>query len=744
MPMRRHLFTVAAAIACALAHTRVGAAEAATLPEVLPRCPDDEAANAAAARPLGPVLQPANDMRVVVRDLAVDTERTIQLSGGVTISQGERSLRASEATIDRAERRIEVAGEVEYRDPQLVVRGEAGRFSGGEADIERATFELPEQPARGAAGRLTLDQSGILKLQDVRYTTCPEGEPAWQIKASSVSLDTSRGMATARDPRVEFFGVPLLRLPLITFPVGNARKSGVLFPSIGSSTNSGVQLSVPYYFNLAPEQDFTFTPTWYTSRGVDLQGEYRYLARWGHAELFGNLLPADRKADQTRSRLRVTGTADLPRDWRLSIDAENVSDTRYFEDFAQGSDGASIAFLPRSLHLSYRGEHLDGGVLLRNFQTLDQDLPQLDRPHTEAPRFYASGDWTTRTALPLQVGFDTEIASFVHSDDVQGWRIDAAPRVGIDFAGAGYFVRPSATLQTTHYRLRDNLPGEDDSPGRTLPLLSLDAGLQFERGSGRRGQRRMTLEPRLMYLYAPYRNQDDLPLFDTAEPDLNWVELFRTNRYVGLDRVSDANQVSAGLTTQLYSSQSGTRFLSTTIGQIYYFDSPRVRLPDEAPDAGHTSDLIAQVELQAFRNWNVSTGVQWDPRGDRTERAEVRLQYRPEARSVLNFGYRYQKDRLEQADVSGAWPVSEHWRLYGRALYSLRDRQTIEQFAGFEYSSCCWNLRVVGRDFVSRRSGERDRSIYLQLELKGLSNVGLAADAFLEKAIRGYSTRRRP
>jgi LPS-assembly protein len=304
-------------------------------------------------------------------------------------------------------------------------------------------------------------------------------------------------------------------------------------------------------------------------------------------------------------------------------------------------------------------------------------------------------------------------------------------------------VRPSAAFQTTHYRLRDNLPGANDRPERTLPLLSLDAGLQFERGSGRRGQRRMTLEPRLMYLYAPYRNQDDLPLFDTAEPDLNWVELFRTNRYVGLDRISNANQVSAGLTTQLYSSQTGTRFLSTTIGQIYYFESPRVRLPDEAPDAGHTSDLIAQVELQAFRNWNVSTGVQWDPRGESTERAEVRLQYRPEARSVLNFGYRYQKDRLEQAEVSGAWPVSEHWRLYGRALYSLRDRQTIEQFAGFEYSSCCWNLRVVGRDFVSRRSGERDRSVYLQLELKGLSNVGLAADAFLEKAIRGYSTRRR-
>jgi LPS-assembly protein len=246
-----------------------------------------------------------------------------------------------------------------------------------------------------------------------------------------------------------------------------------------------------------------------------------------------------------------------------------------------------------------------------------------------------------------------------------------------------------------------------------------------------------------MYLYAPYRDQSDLPVFDTAEPDLNWIELFRTNRYVGLDRISDANQVSLGVTTQLYSSTSGQRFLTTTIGQTFYFRRPRVYLPDETPETGDTSDLIAQAELSAFRNWSVSTGLQWNPHEDHTERAEMRLQYRPEPRSVVNLGYRYQRDRLEQAEFSAAWPVSDHWRLYGRALYSLRESQSIEHFAGFEYSSCCWNVRAVARDFVSRRTGERDRSIYLQLELKGLSNVGLAADAFLEKAIRGYSTRRR-
>jgi LPS-assembly protein len=304
-------------------------------------------------------------------------------------------------------------------------------------------------------------------------------------------------------------------------------------------------------------------------------------------------------------------------------------------------------------------------------------------------------------------------------------------------------VRPAAGLNSTQYRLTDVPPGTDTTPSRTLPLLSFDAGLLFERGNGSNGQRRITLEPRVKYLYVPFRDQSDLPVFDTGEPDLNWVELFRDNRYVGIDRISDASQVSSGVTAQLFSSRTGQRFISATLGQTWFLRSPRVLLPDEPEDPGETSDLIAEVELAALRNWNVNTGVQWDPQAQRTERAEVRLQYHPAERSVVNFGYRYQRGRMEQAEFSAAWPISDTWRLYGRSQYSLRDEQVIENFAGFEYSSCCWSVRAVARDYVGRRSGERDRSIYLQLELKGLSNVGLAADAFLERAIRGYSTRQR-
>lgn len=736
MPMPRHLLICAAVFSTVAPCAALWATESASPAAILPHCPGD-----AGTTSLDRFQQnlTADDLfrLALVNGFKVDSVGNL-VAPGVEISQGDRKLRAGQVNFNEAERRIDVSGEVEYSDSVLKVLGDTGSFVGGEAAFEGVTFELPLQPARGKAETLSL-KDGILKLGDVSYTTCPKDHADWQVSADSISINSSKSIGTARDARVKFFGVTLLRLPYISFPVGNVRKSGVLFPSIGSSSNSGAQLSVPYYFNLAPNQDLTLTPTWYTTRGLDIEAEYRFLTRRSRGALEANVLPEDRKTGRTRTRMKIASTTDLPAGWRLTLDAENVSDARYFEDFAQGVDGASIAFLPRRLQLSYRGEHLDAGVILRHFQTLDVDLPQVDQPHTEVPRLYARGNWLTGGALPVNYGFDTELALFQHSDTVQGWRVDATPQVGLSIEGAGYFLKPAAALGTTQYRLEHVPPGGNRSPGRTVPILSLDGGLQFERDSGRRGQRRMTLEPRLMYLYVPYRNQSDLPVFDTAEPDLNWVELFRTNRYVGTDRISDANQIAAGFTTRLFSSSTGTRFLSMTVGQAFYFHTPRVTLPDELPLEGHESDLIAQVELQAFKNWTVSSGVQWDQQASRTGKGEVQVRYQPESHSVVNLGYRFQRDRQEQVDFSTAWPVSEQWRVYGRAVYSLRDNKSIEHFAGFEYNSCCWRVRAVARDYVSRRSGERDRSFFLQLELKGLSSVG-QGDAFLEKAIRGYST----
>lgn len=693
-----------------------------------------------AALPLQPALRLDEGIEVLSDGLRVEADGAAQVQGNVEMRQGERSLRAEELKINPVDRSVSVSGGVQYRDSGLMVRGDSGDFANGAAQFRGAEFEMPLQPARGSADLLSLSATGVMRLEGVRYTTCPVGQDDWGIQAGSVELDTKKNVGVARDARLKFMGVTIMRLPMISFPLGDTRKSGFLFPSVGSTTRGGVQLTVPYYLNLAPNRDATLSTTLFARRGVNLGGEFRYLTESSRGQLDGDVLPNDQVFDATRSRIRFVNVTSLPQDWRLSIDAENVSDAQYFEDFSQGIDGASIAFLPRMLQLSYRDSNWRLGLLARNFQTIDQELLPEDRPYTEFPRLYADGNWRLRGALPLEYGFTSEASGFQRNTGVEGYRVDVAPRVGLRYEGAGYFLRPAVAFQATQYHLSDTAPGQDRSPLRTLPIASLDAGLLFERPVGSRASRRLTLEPRLLYLYAPYRNQDALPVFDTGVPDLNWVQLFRTNRYVGLDRIGDANQVSVGVTSRLFASDSGTRYLAATIGQTLYFDAPRVRLPDEPVRDPDVSDLIAQLELRAFENWSVDLDLQWNHGETQVERSEVRLQFRPAAQQVMNFGYRFQRDRLEQADVSVAWPLSDRWNLYGRTLYSLRDDQAIETFAGLEFSSCCWGVRAVAREHITRRTGERDRGIYLQLELKGLSSVGMSANAFLERSIRGYSS----
>lgn len=680
-----------------------------------------------------PIDVSSDDARLGVNGDAV-------LAGNVVVTQGDRRITADSVAYDAAAGNLSVDGNVEYHDPLLTVRGSSGRYSATQgAAFTDAEFELPSRPARGTAGAMTLDPDGQVSLEKVTFTTCPLTDLAWQLRADRIDLDTTERNGVGRGTRVEFKGVPIFYTPWISFPLGSERKSGFLFPGAGYSSRSGAQFSVPWYWNIAPQRDFTFEPIYFARRGVDLAGDFRYLTRRSRGSLDVSYLPDDQLFDDDRSLVRLDHRTDLPRGWRLSIDAANASDTQYFEDFGQGPEGTSIAFVERSAELTYRDANWRLRGAVQDFQTIDIDVAADDRPYSMLPQLYASADFRLGRALQLRYGFDAEVINFDRNIGVTGWRYDAAPHIGLDWQGAGYFVRPAVAWRSTGYSLEDIAPGIEDSPRRNLPTASLDAGLIFEGASGSHGQRRVTLEPRALYVYTPYRNQDDLPVFDTAVPDLNLVQLFRTNRYVGGDRVSDANQASLGITSRILDSGTGRQLLAATIGQTLYFDAPRVALPGEVIAERDTSDLIAQLAITAWKNWNADVGMQWNPEASERERMQVQLQYRPASTSVVNLGYRYQRDRVDQAEASLAWPVSDRWSLFGRYVYSMQDNDTLDQFAGFEYRSCCWRFRAVGRRFISSRTGERDTGIYLQLELSGLASVGSSAVAFLEEAIRGYS-----
>lgn len=693
--------------------------------------------------PTRPVSGNDGKIDIEADDITYEVDGDANFKDNVRLRQGNREIRANDLEYHAADSAAKVNGKLEYLDPLIHVIGRGGNYSATQgADFNAAEFELRERSARGTAEQMHLSPGGIVRLDDVKFTTCPRTDEAWQLRAKLITLDTRERIGIGRNTSVNFKGVPLLYLPWLSFPLGNERKSGFLFPSAGQTTRSGLQLAVPYYWNIAPQADLTFEPVYYSRRGIDLAGEFRYLTPNQSGRLAVNDLPSDSIAGESRYRLKLDDVAELPRDLRFTVDAETVSDPQYFEDFAQGSEGTSTAFVERMAKLTYRDEHWLFAGEFQNFQTIDRDpvnLPVTDRPYAQLPRLVFDGDFSWGPAERWRYGFDSELVHFDRSLGVTGWRLDAMPTASLDLGGAGYFLRPGISWRYTQYELKDQVASASTSPSRSLPIASFDAGLMLERPSGSHGQRRLTLEPRLLYLNIPFRNQDEMPLFDTALPDLNPVQLFSTNRYVGADRVSDANQVSVGVTSRLYDTESGEQFLSATFGQIHYFNPPRVLLPGETQRNGPSSDFVAQLALTAYKNWNADFGLQWNPEESHSERSQVGIQYKPAPERVVNVAYRFQRDRLEQAEVSSAWPISQQWNLFARYVHSFRDDTALERFAGFEYRSCCWRLRLLGRRFVSNRTGQQDTGVYLQLELTGLASVGSAADAFLSTAIRGYS-----
>ena len=722
------------------------------------------------------------------------------LKGNVQVRQGDRSVKGNQMHYrdEGGNRSLQTNEHIDYEDSLVHVTGESGSYSGVTgAAFEGADFTLKQRAARGVAKELKLTPEGVLDLNGVSFTTCPAGDNSWAINARDITLDTRSKIGTGHDAHVDFFGVPLIYLPWISFPLSSERKSGFLFPGIGNTSTGGLQIAVPYYWNIRPNADFTFEPIVYSKRGIDLGGDLRWLTESQHGELDWNYLPYDRTFGAERDRIRLSELAELPADLRLRIKAETVSDNTYFEDFSNGPEGASTAFLERLLALTYRGEHWRLDVQAQQWQTIDtQNLQPNQQPYARAPWLVLDSDYSIGSSVMLRYGFDSELVYFdrdIPGPDTNGWRGDLLPRAALDISGPGYFLRPAIAWRLTQYELDTLGTGQfSRAPSRVLPIASLDTGLQFERPTGSRDQRTVTLEPRLMYLYVPYRNQNDLPIFDTNLPDLNPVQLFRSNRYVGIDRVSDANQMSFALTSRLLDAADGRQFLAGTIGETHYFTIPQVTLPGEAPLTSR-SNLVAQLAVNAFQNWTAGVDLEWDPQTHSSQRTQVAVQYQPAVDSVVNLIYRYQafelvpgvpdqpvtsgnpcaknaqrlppqtpttsglvppQERLQvdgvappplptcsgfdQIEVSGAWPIKQKWNVFLRDVYSLRDQTELERFFGFEYRSCCWRLRLGARRFVNTHSGGQETGVWLQLELAGLAGVGSASDAFLTEEVRGY------
>ncbi len=681
----------------------------------------------------------------------IQDERSYVLSGDVEILRADQRVAAALMRFDPEEETWSAEGPVQYQDSGMLMEAEraSGELEKEHAELESLRYQLISLRGNGQAAR-AVNEGQRSRLDSVSYSTCDPGDHKWEIRSARLDINQESGMATVRHATLRLGKVPVLYLPIASFPIDERRKSGFLFPSLGASRTRGTDITVPYYFNLAPNYDATVSTRLMTKRGAMLGAQFRYLTENHRGEVYGTWLPNDLEADRDRSTLTWEHRGRLGRNWQVVTDIHHISDNRYFEDFGDSLSMAATSLLESRAALLGRGRYWTASLALQDWTIADPYMPSSAEPYRRLPRAQFSLE---RPVLgDLSAGLKSEGVLFEHSDRPGATRVDVYPYLAYRHERAAGFFRSELGVRHTRYDLdHDFLTSvPESSPSRTTPILAVDTGLVFERPLQWRSTAMLqTLEPRLYYLNVPYRDQSALPIFDTQELGFSWGQLFRPNRFSGADRQSDANQATLAVTSRFFEEQSGRERLAISLGQIRYFDPQRVQMPGIAAQDQNGSAFVADVEWSLDDRWTMAVSQQWDPDRELSQLSSLRTQYRwGEAGGVFNFAYRFRRDArtgsssapmLEQIDTSALIPLNERWRLVGRLNYSLFDKSTLEGFAGVEWESCCIAMRVLARRYIRNFEGERNTSLYIEIELKGLSTLGRKSGEFLEHAILGYS-----
>jgi len=705
------------------------------------------AVGAAHASPICPVpeefdLGPIDDSgRITVSAGRAEVSATgdSEFSGGVVLQRGAQRLETEGATWDRDAGRVIAVKGARFTQPGFQVEADILEYLPGEgtAILTGNRYRLPSQPASGGAERIQASDTGRIDMGGVTYTTCPGEDPDWLLRIDRLRLDTGREVGQAEKVTLRFFNTPIFYWPYLSFPLSDRRKSGFLVPEFGQSTRSGFEAAVPYYVNLAPNYDYLVTPTLLSRRGLQIDNEFRYLTERSSGTVWLNHLNRDSAVPDNDSRtwFNLEHVTRLANGWRLAAAIEDVSDTDYFQDLGRSPQVTSRTHLERLLQADYSGETWRIAARVQNFRTLDLEIPEVERPYARLPQVMADALWRDGP-LGMNWRLRTEAAGFSRDVGPEGGRAVFEPGVSLPLETPGFFLTPSASLRIVQYHLDNIDANQEKSPGYAAPIMSVDTGLLFDRDFSR-SRFVQTLEPRVLYAYIPFRNQDDLPLFDSGRPDFNYVQLFRPNRYLGVDRLGDTNQLSVGLTTRLLEATSGREFLSASLGKAWYFEDPQVTLPGEDPDISNSSPIVLELGLGLFKNWNADIGYQWDDGTSDTRLAQFRVQYQPAPNKVVNLAYRYRPELLEDIAFSAGWPLSQRWSVVSALEYSMRDKTTVDRLVGVQYESCCWAIRLSSTEQVSRRDGSTDSAVRLQLEFKGLGGGGTRAR--YESDILGYS-----
>ncbi|HRL27230.1 MAG TPA: LPS-assembly protein LptD [Alcaligenes sp.] len=714
-------------------------------------------------------------------DMQANENGTLRLQGNAQVRRIDSVVKGDRIDYDQN------TGQVHVRGNGLIMRDGSIAHSPDfeyNLDAETGRMSMPEfwlgaSGGSGTAERADILSSNHMRLSKMVYSGCPCPEPAWYIKSPKVDLYSKENEGVARNGVLYFKGVPLLYSPYLTFPLRKERKSGFLLPTYGMSTRSGMDISVPYYLNLAPNYDATLTPRVMLKRGAMLGGEFRYLGNGFSGELTGNYLPHDRDLGFKRWLFMGQYRQRLPLSMYLNADIRRVSDDDYFRDFSSfGLNDSTIQDLASTVSLGWGGsKYLRVNLSATRYQTLQDATSNYRSPqYDKLPELYVgasrynwgsldvvSDNYATRFRRPFYSGnlrqFDTYRDRRLSPD---GTRFSSYTTVAYPIVRPGWYITPKAGLHMSQYST-DWYPGElpwyanrSKTQSRVLPILSLDSGMTFERDTTLFGSQSIqTLEPRVYYLYVPYRDQSTLPLFDTGLASFNFAQAFSENIYSGgWDRISNANQVTLGLTSRWLDADTGFERLVLQAAQRLYFEDQKVTL-GEKPRTSTRSDYLVGASAALTNTLSVNFDAQFNPEESRRNRMSSGLRWRPKRLATLGVTYRYERDPRQVLDptfqpdpldmrgkesisLTGQWPLTNKFYAVGRYDYSMQERRGTQSILGLEYKGdCCWTARVVMQRYVVSAK-ETNKALFFQLELSGLGGIGNDPMRLLRDRVIGY------
>jgi len=697
--------------------------------------------------------QKKDETRVSAQQVENTAGNITVFSGDILIERDQLRIQADKALYERSKQKLDISGNIHIDSPSMSIEGDTGWFNlnNNSGEFENSRYFSPKSHLQGSTPKLSIKTDKQVVLLDTSFSSCPQGQEDWHLDTAYLNLNHEEEVGTAKHAVLWFKNIPVFYSPYLSFPLGERRRSGFLMPGFGSSSSRGAEISVPWYWNIAPNQDAIITPRYMTKRGMQLNTDYRYLTHSSNGELEVEYLNKDQLLKDERYLIKYTNHSDIGNNIDVDLLASDASDSDYLYDLGTGINISNTTHLERTAVIKYFNGPWTLSTLAQSYETIDEDIALTSRPYRRLPQVKLDGSDTILNT-DLEWSLNTEWVEFDHEDEsnTRGNRLDVYPKISWPLLGNSWFLTPSAGFRYSQYDVINDSNTEIEIEDRSLSIASIDTGLIFERDISKKTMQ--TLEPRLFYLHIPFEDQDAIPLFDTGEYDFTFEQLFRENRFTGIDRIGDADQITLAVSSRFLDINSGQELLSMSLGQIFYNEGYKVNLnSDPTTETKTKSDLVSEITSH-WGNWNQSATLQFNQKSKKINKGNMQLHYQKEGNRIFNIAYRFRRDinnpmdetkYMEQTDTSFSWPVNNKYSLLAKWNYSVTERRSIESLFGIEYESCCWAMRLVSQRYL-KNSDEDDpynSSIMFQLTLKGLGSViHKKVTDNLNRAILGYQS----